>query len=302
MSLRSTCPTHTRYAKDCAECPIYARIYRRTRRREMQAGTWSGKMLTGERLERVRRHVAALLAGPDVFGQQIADASGVCISAVYRLNRGITKSMHPEVGRALLALTPAECARRAVAASSAAMIDGTGARRMLQALAADGWDSQRLSVLSGIHPSELRRHRRGDRRLIRAYNRDKIAEVYHKIQSQADPSGGSDRARKLARRCGWLPPERWADEDIDNPAAEPLPPEPDTPDHVEVRQLIDGCLRDPHEGRGADLPLGVKRELARHAVGRLGWPQHQVAWLLGYKSAGQVGYLLNGRADRKEQE
>lgn len=297
-AVRPLCPRHSRYDKTCDDCRIHARLYRRARLYGLRDGTWAGGLWTDARLIAVRAHVRALLARPGVCAPHIADAAGVHISVVYKLNREETRSIHPVYGEALLAVTEGECVRRQLRANPLAKVDGTGTRRRLQALAVDGWDAERLAVLCGIHPTEIRRHRRGDRGLIRAVHRDTIRDLYDKIQSQVDPQGDSDRARKHARVRGYLPPECWADGDIDDPQAEPLPPAPETEDWVAVTNQIEAVLRAPSPGAAADLPRHVKREVARQAWGRLGWTCERIAGVLGYKSAGSVEYLLYGRRDR----
>lgn len=294
--MRSVCPDHTRYMKDCPKCPIYSRIYRRTRHREVKAGTWTGAMWRGAKLEEVRAHVRALLGQPGVFAPQVAQAAGVFVSVVYKLNRAETSSVHPVIGGALLALRPEGVLPRVERPEL--HVDGTGARRRLQALAVDGWDAETLDPLCGIHRSELCRHRRGDRVLIRAANRDKIIELYEKIQSQADPTGTSTRIRRIARDAGWAPPECWTDETIDDPSAEPLPLPPDTDDWVAVTRQIEDALVNPAPGKAAEYPRAVKAEIARHAHRRLGWTYQRIAELLGFKSANAVEYMLNGRRDR----
>ena len=77
----------------------------------------------------------------------------------------------------------------------------------------------------------------------------------------------------------------------------PLPPLPDTDDHVETTRLIEDAVRQPFPGKAKDYPVAVRREIARHAHSRLGWPIDRIAELLG-RTSSTVEYLLNGRKDR----
>jgi hypothetical protein len=155
-----------------------------------------------------------------------------------------------------------------------------------------------LSPLVGIDEGTIRDHRAGNFAEITVGIRERYRELYEKIQSQADPQGGSWRARRNAEAREWLGPERWADEDIDDPDAQPLPPAPETDDWAEVSRMIEGALRDPWPGKAADYPRSVQREIARQAVNRLGWPHARIAELLGKDNGRMVSHLLYGRKDR----
>lgn len=294
---RFKCSVHGRYVTGCSDCRRAAREYSKLRADQVRAGTWE-RMLTGDEVEAARQALLALLAHPGITVPRVATTIGTVHSSLYRLKNGSMVTMFAYLGTALMELTP----DRVRAAVEPRLVDNIGTTRRLQALAADGWTTRRLSELSGIPERSLSIWRLGRRRGISPVNRTRVAELYDKIRALADPRGDSPASAALAQRQGWPDPDRWDDDEIDDPQAQPLPPPPDTDDHVETTRLVEDVLRDPAQGRGAGLPLGVKREVARHAAGRLGWSQPQIAWLLGYKSPGQVGYLLNGRADRREQQ
>jgi hypothetical protein len=197
---------------------------------------------------------------------------------------------------ALLGVTAQACL--ALIDRSTTPVDPTGTARRLQALAVDGWSAQMLSPLVGLDCSTIRCHRSRGFAEITVATRERYRDLYDKIQSQADPRGGSWRARRNAEEQGWLGPERWADEEIDDPDAQPLPAPPgDSDDWVAVSNMIDGALRDPRPGKAADYPRPVQREIARQAVNRLGWSLDRVGELFG-KTGSTVEFLLNGRADR----
>lgn len=293
--MRNSCPIHSHFRRGCDDCRAHSARYRRTRAAGLRDGTWD-RMVAGEDLEQVRAHLLALLALPGVTAPLVAQVVGTTHHTVYRVASGERTKLGHQLAQAILDTTPAAC--RALVRTPAAMVDSAGASRMLQALMADGWDSQSLSDLSGLAAKRLGHIRNGVNPHIRRSTYDTVRSVYDKIQSLADPSGPSAGAAVRARTLGYLPPERWADEDIDNPDAQPLPPEPETDDHVEVSRLIRDALEFPAPGKAADYDRAVKREIARHAVNRLGWSWERVAELLGYRSPSTAEYLLRGRPDR----
>jgi DNA-binding Xre family transcriptional regulator len=178
------------------------------------------------------------------------------------------------------------------------MVNYIGAARRLRALAADNWSTRELSELSGMCRSDLTRWRYGEFPQITLKNHERIKELYEKIQGLADPRGHGRGTATHARRLGYLPSECWNDDEIDDPDAVPLPMPPDTDDHIAVTNMIEDALMWPSPGKAAGYDRSVKREIARHAVNRLGWSYERVAELLGFKSANSVEYMLIGRKDR----
>lgn len=293
----SSCKDHPKYRAGCPACAALARLYKQIRKTGVADGTWA-PVMRGAELEPVGQHVRALLAHPGVGPLQISERTGVNRQTIRHLRDGVQRTLHPDSAQALLAVSVADLRPQRLPGGQENMVDATGTARRLQALAADGWDTETLAELMGCHSSEVARWRRSVYARITEANRDRVGGLYDKIQSQADPSGPSPKAREQAERFGYLPPDRWLEEEIDDPAAEPLPPPPDTDDHVATTRLIEDALRNPAEGKAADYDRPVKREIARHAQTRLGWSYEQIAWLLGFKSANTAEYLLNGRADR----
>jgi hypothetical protein len=263
----------------------------------MVAGTWDAALVAGDELEAVREHVRLLLAVPNVTAERITAVAGVGQHTVTTLLDARRRLSRP-VADALLGTTAAACL---VLIRPTTPVDGTGTVRRLRALAVDGWTAQEIGDLVGFHFSVVERHRaaRANRKVTYA-TREIYRELYDKIQSLADPRGSSDRVRQMAVRAGFLGPERWADEDIDDPDAEPLPAPPDTDDWVEVSQLVEGALRDPRPGKAAAYPRSVQREIARRAHYQLGWSYTRIAELLGKGSNTLIDYLLHGRKDRRE--
>jgi hypothetical protein len=151
------------------------------------------------------------------------------------------------------------------------LVDATGTRRRLQALAAIGWPPRALAERLGIQPDNiLRRHR------VRVGTARLVAAVYDQLSMTPGPD---TRSAAAARRRGWAPPLAWDDDSIDDPAARP---------HA------DG------EGRAADDPVidkvAVNRALADASLAGL-TPAERVAAAArlaseGVTAPGAVAYRL----------
>jgi len=291
------CRDHKKYDKECDACRIRSREYRRLRVAGLRDGTWGRGWLTGEPLERTRDHVLRLLAHPDVRQWMVCAAAGVGRSSLADLLAG---RMHRATGTTLEALsgvTLAMCLRQITNPNQT--VSGVGTARRLQAMAVDEWGATEIGDLIGVHASLVRRHRHGyPGARVTWSSHEQYRELFEKVQAQADPRGGTPKARTNAEKCGWVGAERWPDGTMDDPDAQPLPPPPDDEDWVAVTQLIDDALRNPLPGKAADYDRPIQAEIARHAHRRLGWTMDRIAELLGKKSASTVEYMLSGRKDR----
>lgn len=289
--MRSCCLAHPVYTAGCPDCREKARIYALARSRGLQRGTWA-RMVTGSELEQVRRAVQALLAYPGITVPKIAATVGVGHQTLYLLDRAC--EMRPDVAQALLAVTP----ELVMARNPPSRVDSIGVARRLQAMACDDWSAEALSDLSGINRTSLGHWRIRRFPTIARTKHEAVAALYVKIQN-TQSRGPSPEAGAHARRCGYLPAERWADEDIDDPDAEPLPELPDTDDQVEIFLQIRDALESPAPGKAAGYDRAVQREIAKRAR-HDDWPWEQIAELLGFKSASSAEYLVHGgRPDRK---
>lgn len=297
MNTTNHCPDHRVYTKGCTPCRERSNAYYRLRRAALADGTWDSAWVTGAELERVRSHIRALMARPGMSNRVVAEAAGVSRTAVELARSSRQIRCHPLTAQALLAVTPALALRRVN--NPRQLVSSIGAARRLQALAVDEWSVRRISELVGIDPDVVKANRLGATGLITWGHHETYRQFYDKVQAQADPRGGSPRAGSRAVARGWVGPEQWEDGALDDPDAEPLPPLPDTDDHVAVSKLVDDALRNPTPGKAAGYERHIKREIARQALGtQLGWTHERVAELLGYVSANSVEYLLNGRKDR----
>lgn len=121
-------------------------------------------------------------------------------------------------------------------------VDGTGTRRRIRALVANGWDLQRLADRLGVSKCALSQVA-NSRRRVQATTATRIRVLYDQL---ADIPGPSSSARIRARKRGWLPPIWWDDETLDDPAHEPPvedgPRHRDDVDPVVVDRLVEGRL------------------------------------------------------------
>ena len=294
-----TCGDHARYVKGCERCRGRARAYWQLRAQAMRSGAWDGSPLRGADLDVVRAHARLLVARPGVTRRLVAQTAGVSDWTVRALIDGTSGAVSPANAEAILGTSADMCLDHIT--NPRHLVGSIGTARRLRALMLEGWSSTDLAALAGVTGEMVRSHRQGDRPWITVRLHRVYADLYEKILALPDPRGPSPRVVAMAADAdhNYQSYECWADGDIDDPDAEPLPPPPDTDDHVAVSKLVDDALRNPTPGKAAEYERHVKREIARQAVGpRLGWTYERVAELLGYRSANSVEYLLNGRKDR----
>lgn len=175
--------------------------------------------------EPVRKHVRGLQAA-GIGTPRVAELAEVSPSVLTRLlygsnNAPPSQQVRPATAERLFAV---QVDFRSPAAGS--LVDSTGARRRLQALAAIGHSQTRLAAelvlgsrkLGGILHSE-RQVRAGTDRAVRA-----LYERWWDCpppQETARQRAVASLARNLAARNGWAPPVAWDDAAIDDPAAVP---------------------------------------------------------------------------------
>jgi hypothetical protein len=111
------------------------------------------------------------------------------------------------------------------------VVDATGTRRRLEALAALGHPARVIGAQMGRPPASSRAlvssWRRRDRRHIDAGTAADVAKVYELLR---DTPGTNTVGRITALRAGCLPPAAWDGLDIDDPTADPTADQPTADD------------------------------------------------------------------------
>ncbi|GGT85507.1 hypothetical protein [Streptomyces coeruleorubidus] len=196
--------------------------YDRNRNRLVAYGRWQPLVDA----EPVRQHIR-MLSSYGIGWQRVCRLAGVangCISKILygapHEGRGPTKRVRTTTADKILAVKPS---LDHVAPS--ARVDGTGTRRRLQALVANGWPQMRLGRELGIkHHRLIWDQVRKD--VVSGDTARKVRDLYERLWN-VDPAtrGVSLRyiaqAKQIAVTNGWAPPAAWDDDYIDSPAAAP---------------------------------------------------------------------------------
>ena len=196
--------------------------YDATRSRLVAYGRWQPFVDA----EPVRQHVRMLMSY-GIGWQRVARLAGASSGGMSRLLYGA-----PYAGSAPSRRVRTITADKILAVKPSfehlapmARVDGTGTRRRLQALIANGWPQLRLGHEMGIkHHRLIWDHVRQD--VVAADTARRVVEMYERLWN-ADPiqRGVSERfaaeARERAAANGWAPPAAWDDDYIDSPAATP---------------------------------------------------------------------------------
>ncbi|MFK4801723.1 hypothetical protein ACI3K5_23950 [Streptomyces sp. MPA0124] len=192
----------------------------RRRRRLIGYGQW--QPFTDA--EPIRQHVLAIRA-TGMGLRTLAARAGVTVATVDHLIYG--NSPHPpaakirtENAKALLAYWPTLDDY-----DDGSIIDATGTRRRLQALAAIGWPVSSLhhhiNIITVSSLERLRFNQQVTARVARA-----VRDVYQWASVGTAEDHGitpwiAERGRGHATRRGWAKPVAWDDDTIDNPDAHP---------------------------------------------------------------------------------
>lgn len=108
------------------------------------------------------------------------------------------------------------------------MVPAEGVQRRLAALIATGWTRVQLAGLLGCSTENVNllvKKAPGD--TVRVVTLERVREVYDRAWQGPPPTenrfvaAAQIRARREARRNGWVPPLGWDDDEIDDPAATP---------------------------------------------------------------------------------
>jgi hypothetical protein len=205
----------------CGPCTTANREDAARRDRLKLYGRWNGLVDAAP----ARAHLAELSA-QGIGWKRAALLAGLSTGAVSKLLyggpgcRAPSKRVRPETEAAILAVRP----RREDLAPSA-LVDATGTRRRLQALAAAGWPLARLAARLGWERGNLGAVMR--QRKVTAVTAARVRELYDELWDQPCPAAdarereGIRRAVAHARRVGWAPPMAWDDEAMDDPRGRP---------------------------------------------------------------------------------
>lgn len=204
----------------CQACRDSEARYYNRRQLAILAGDWQPFTDAGP----VRRHVRTLQA-VGLGYERIAELSGVNKAVVIHLLYGCTgkkraRKIRTENAVKLLALRP-----RIGDVHDHVPVDGTGARRRLQALARLGFTNRYLGARVGMQPSHLGRLV-GSRIGVTAANHRAIAKLYDELWDQDPAAHGvlywvAAKTVRNATARGWAPPAAWDDDTIDDPTATP---------------------------------------------------------------------------------
>jgi hypothetical protein len=219
-------------------------VQRRTR--QQAYGRWNGLINAGP----ARDHARALLAA-GMGGQQIQAAarlsSGAWTKLIYGAgDRPPARRVRPATAARILAIP----IPRPDQLAPGQTIDGTGARRRLQALACLGWSNRSLARAAGVDPQPFDAALRGRPVLVRTHHA--IRTLYQQLWATPAPARdqreriSTSRTRNRATRSGWLPPMTWDDDTIDNPDTTPHPSDDDQGDALDqilVDLLVAGQRR-----------------------------------------------------------
>lgn len=207
----------------CTPCREAFSAYRANREEAIAAGTWKPFVPAWPVRARVRRLMAAGM-GRRAIAEQARVPESTLSSLLYGhpgTGRRPSRRINPETAERLLSVR----APRRRSGPPAGMVDGTGTRRRLQALATRGWPSPQIASRVGISAAHLNRVRRSGH--VSQVVAERVSVVYDELWDQAPPSGtraeriAVAKVRAHARRSGWVSPLAWNDDEIDNPAAKP---------------------------------------------------------------------------------
>jgi hypothetical protein len=124
-----------------------------------------------------------------------------------------------------------------ILAGHARTVPAIGTVRRVQALMAAGWQGDAIAARVGVTRQNLPVHMRYPRVSVRLA--DATRRLFDEWSMQPGPS---ERTRSRALNSGFLPPEWWADVDIDDADALPITPDEDDVivDEVVIERLLAG--------------------------------------------------------------
>lgn len=198
----------------CPDCTGACREREAHRSRMIAYGRWQPFVDA----EPVRQHLLGLRAA-GVGIKRVATLSGLTTFTIRRVSKPTTDRVSRQTANLILAIQ----AGPAVMAGGV-MVDATGTRRRLRALAAIGWSFSELGRRLDRKQQFISHLAEDGCALVTAATTRRVAELYDQLSgTPAPPSQPATRARRNAEREGWAPPLAWEEDTIDDPAAQPDP-------------------------------------------------------------------------------
>ncbi|WP_432008669.1 hypothetical protein [Streptomyces bacillaris] len=193
----------------------------RRRRRLIGYGQWQPFV----NAEPARQHVLNIRHQAGMSFRNLSTATGVSIGTLEHLIYGVTgyppaRQIRSESAAALLGYWPTLDDY-----ADLAVIDATGTRRRMQALAALGWIApavhQRINFVNVRTIANLKSREQVTARLARA-----VRDFYRQVcgspaEKYGVPTAAAKQARTVAKRNRWADPSAWDDDTIDDPDARP---------------------------------------------------------------------------------
>lgn len=152
------------------------------------------------------------------------------------------------------------------------LVDATGTRRRIHALAAIGWSAGELATRYGYDRTAIGKWTQTPE--VHVTTRDRVAALYEELW---DIPGPSERVRQIAATRGWLPPLAWDDDAIDDPAAQPATVVAETTRTKDIDEIA--VYRATHGDR-VGLTTAERRAAVRILTDR-GRTETQIADILG---------------------
>jgi hypothetical protein len=262
------CPRHGRRDKHCDDCKTYDRWRARNYHRRCKLG-----LHVREKLIDATPAIAHLreLRAAGMPLRHIAARAGIGKATVADLMARTTPGVIKEDTAAAILGTRLRVSPRA-------MVDATGTRRRVEALARAGWTKEHIGAAIGRSSNRITEWTRDG--ALPAGMAEAVKRFYDEHVYREGPSR---EGAAVAHGKGWLCHWAWDDDTIDDPAAEPVPydrstrrmreqsqPPRDQVDPTRVLLAITGGLPQ------VDLTTAERVEVVTY-LRRQGWQWQQIA-------------------------
>lgn len=217
---------HTAYTRDCARCRSHSAEAARRRRAAIREGRYQPQVPA----DHVRPHIQQL-RGAGMAATVIAARANLSRHTIHKIANGHRTYVSGSVAAAILAVEPEPVCR--VIGEPA-----VGIARRIQALGVERWSLPALADRTGVSASTLWYIAGMANNTVAGTIAAAVRDVYDELYATEGPS---EQARRNALRRGWLGPEAWTEDSIDDPYATPRTVDGE-PDEVAVLQVVDGRL------------------------------------------------------------